>query len=340
MKSKYSKIFLNILIIVLILFLIIFLSVKDNFNEVINRLGTFNIIWLLVSIILMILYWIFKALCLYETTKLVKPDIKFSKCLKIIIVTAFFNGITPFSSGGQPGQIYLITKEKIKVSTATNISLQNFILYQAVLVFLGLIALIINNSLNLLTSNIILEKLIVIGFIANTSVLVILFILSFCKGINIKIINLWIRLLSKLKIIKNKEKTLEKIEKTTHNFYESAILLKDNKTIVVKGLVYNFLGLLFLYSIPLVVFYGLGDYINLSFVESVVTTAYTMIIGAFVPIPGGSGGLEYAFNELFLNFNTDIFVTSAMLVWRFITYYMPLIVGGILLIVYKRGEKK
>ena len=63
----------------------------------------------------------------------------------------------------------------------------------------------------------------------------------------------------------------------------------------------------------------------------IVTSAYIMIIGSFVPIPGGTGGLEYGFTQFYGNFLSGSVLAAVMLVWRFITYYFGIIVGVIAL---------
>ena len=55
------------------------------------------------------------------------------------------------------------------------------------------------------------------------------------------------------------------------------------------------------------------------------------MIGMFVPIPGGTGGLEYAFSNLYSNFITGGILGSLMLVWRFITYFLGIILGAVVL---------
>ena len=54
-----------------------------------------------------------------------------------------------------------------------------------------------------------------------------------------------------------------------------------------------------------------------------------MLIGSFVPIPGGTGGLEYGFTQFFGNFISSSKLMAIMLTWRFVTYYLGLFVGAI-----------
>jgi uncharacterized protein (TIRG00374 family) len=61
-----------------------------------------------------------------------------------------------------------------------------------------------------------------------------------------------------------------------------------------------------------------------------------MLIGSFVPMPGGTGGIEYVFLVFYGNFIKGSRLNAMMLVWRFISFYFGIVVGAILL----GGKKK
>ena len=258
-------------------------------------------------------------------------DISFKKIFKIVFITQFFDGITPSSSGGQPYQIYAFKKEKIHLVDATNIAIQNFIVYQIALVLLGLIAVILNKYLNLFNQLGIIKNLIMLGFIINVIVIIGLFSLAFMKKLNKLIIKLIIKLLAKLKIIKNKEKIINNLNESIEQFHEGAKTLLKNKKDFIKTILYNFIALLLLYSIPVIIIFGLGDYQSMNVLESIISSAHVMLIGTFIPIPGATGGLEYAFTQFYGVFITGTTLTLVMLLWRSLTYYLGVIIGGILL---------
>ena len=124
----------------------------------------------------------------------------------MIIITKFFNGITPFSSGGQPMQIYMLKKEGFRFTKATNIIIQTFILYQAALVVYGLIAIGVNSHFQLFTNVTLLKNLILLGFFMNTVVMMGLIVISFSSKFNHLVVDKSILFLSKLRIVKDKEK--------------------------------------------------------------------------------------------------------------------------------------
>ena len=95
-------------------------------------------------------------------------------------------------------------------------------------------------------------------------------------------------------------------------------------------IIINFIALACLYLVPFALIMGLGETIN-PFI-AVVTSAYVMLIGSFVPIPGGSGGLEYGFVKFFGIFVVGAKLSSIMIVWRLLTYYLGMFLGALFLI--------
>ena len=79
----------------------------------------------------------------------------------------------------------------------------------------------------------------------------------------------------------------------------------------------------------------MGNFTAFTAGVSIVSCAYIMIIGSFVPIPGATGGIEFGFVQFFGNFITGSKLSAMMLVWRFITYYFSLILGAIALNIKK-----
>ena len=280
-------------------------------------------------ILFIICYWLLRSCAVHTFIKMVDKKQKFQNSFLLMLRTQFVNAITPFATGGQPYQIYYLKKCGISLTNSTVIIVENFIVYQIALVTLGLIALFSNLIFHIFSKNALLSHLIAIGFTMNTLVIILLFVVSFGKKINKKIINLGITILTKLKIVKDKQKQLDKWNETINQFHTSASLLLENKSKFTLTILYNFLALLCLYLIPLIVLFAMNDYSSINALEVIVTSAYVMLIGSFVPIPGGSGGLEYGFVAFYGNFITGSVLSAVMLVWRFITYYFGMIIGAI-----------
>lgn len=325
------------LLLLFITIIILYIVLKDDFIDIINILFRINIIYLLISLVIISLNWFFKALSMYFIAKEYSKTIRFSTILRQTVITQFFNGVTPFSTGGQPMEIYMLNKCNVSVARATNIVLQNSMVYQIALVLYGLIALLLNIKLNLFDSISFLKYLVILGFIINTMVCVLIFIVSFSKKTSDFILFMITKIGLKLNIIKDKDKFTEKYKGKIIEFHDSARIYKNNKKLFYIGILLNFISLTFLYSVPFFLALGIGT-IKIPFISATVSSAYTLLVGSFVPIPGGSGGIEYSFTQFFGVFTTSANLSALLLIWRFITYYFGMILGGIVFSFYKGDE--
>lgn len=338
MKNKKIKYIFNFLLIAIVLAIVLYFSLKDNYQEIISTIFKMNYLWILVAILFLIIYRLCTSLGHYYIIKANNGKVSYLKCFQINLMILFFHGVTPFAGGGQPMEIYFLHKEGISVTKATNITLQNFIVYQIALILTGLFALIYNRIFNVFPNDNLIKYLVVLGFLINTLVLVVTFILSFGKKTNKFIIEKGIHFLTKIKIIKDEQKVQDKCQKYLQSFHDNAMELKKNKKIVAFTVLINILGLMTLYSMPYPILRGMN--VNINILKVVTAIAYVMIIGSFVPIPGGTGGIEYSFIFFFQHLISGSILHAAMLVWRLISYYLGMIFGAIALSLYRKKEKK
>ncbi len=330
----------NALVLLIITIIILYFVVKDDFSTIVTTLTTINLAWFFVAVILYFLYVLIKAYVLYLTAKTEKDDFRYPQALKFTWITQFFNGITPFSTGGQPMEIYLLKKDGIKAAKGTSIIMQTFIFYQIALVALGVFAVISNYFFGFFHELPLLRKLILLGFICNTAVAVVLLLVSFSNKANHFVANKVIAFLSKIKLVRKKEQMLENWNQRLDDFYDNATKLRKNKVLFLKGVLLNLLSLTIYYALPLFILYSMHDYTSLTLLKTVTSSAYVLIIGSFVPIPGASGGIEYGFMTFFGTFLVGAKLSVLLLIWRFLTYYLSMIIGAVLFNVYIKEVKE
>lgn len=334
MKNK-SKIIINLIIIFVVLSLVLYFSLKDNYQEIVDNIKNMNIIWLIISIIILIISRIFSAVSSYQMTKANDHHVSFLRAIQINLIIPFFHGVTPFAGGGQPMEIYYLHNEKIPLGKSTNIVLQNFIVYQTALIIISLIAVIYNVIFDLFPANSLIKQLVIIGFIINFLVWLFTLLVSLSKKFNQVILKITLFILKKF----NKPALKEKITRYLSNLHKNATTIIKHKKSSLLSLFANILSLICLYSIPYLVLTGM-DITNLNIIETIVATSYIMIMGSFVPIPGGTGGLEYGYMYFFNYLIGGSILTSSMLVWRFVSYYLAMIIGAIVLALYRKKENK
>lgn len=244
--------------------------------------------------------------------------------------------MTPFSLGGQPFQLYVLKKtSNIDYTTGANILFKDYYSYQMALMFLGIIFVVLDKVFNILTMTSVVGKFMLIGFIINIIITVLQIYLPFSKGSGKKLVNKLVGFLSKIKIIKDREKNEKKLNDSIEKFKVQIHEIAEDPKLMIKCSLLNLIRFLL---------FGLLTYlsfkaVNLSGINVMVATIAMILItimSSFVPIPGASGGMEFGYIAIFSAFVGGPSLTAAMILWRFVHYYLPMIFGSILFVFEKR----
>ena len=323
----------NAILLIVITIIVLYFVLKDDLEGIIDTLKNMDIKYILLALIFYIIYVVLKG---YINYKIIRDPEKVSKkeAISQNIISQFFNGITPFQTGGEPMAVYMLTEQGIPVSKATHYMVQSFIFYQLALVICGFFAVVYNFIFHIFPKVQFLQHLVLLGFLINIGV-VILLLLSYSKQFTNWICNISIKISKKFKHKVKEEDIRQKFEDYHKGFSE----LTSRKRLFIGGVLLNMASLLCLYSVPYFVLLGMGDGTKMTIVETIVSSAYVYLIGAFVPIPGASGGIEYGFTQFFGNFLEGSIISAMLIVWRFLTYYLGVIIGGILFNIRERVKK-
>ncbi|MDD3027874.1 MAG: lysylphosphatidylglycerol synthase transmembrane domain-containing protein [Erysipelotrichaceae bacterium] len=327
--NNRKTIFRNLLLVLLVSGGSIYLLFKDNLGDSLRALKNANLFFVLISFFVMFCYFLVDAMILTKFSKLYNKNYKYSQGLRNSLSAAFFNGVTPFSSGGQFAQVYVFNKQKIKPCESSSILLMGFIVYQTVLVAFSIVVIAFRfKAYRALYSDVFLLTL--VGFLVNFFVIVGLYLGASSSKFQKFISNVVIRLLAKVKIVKNFHDTKIRFEVQLNNFRTEVKHLKKNKRLLIVASIGNVLKLVFIYSIPF--FAGLALNVPLGFsqlFEFIGISSFIYMVTAFVPVPGASGGSEGIYFILFSPLLGGVLTPTTMLLWRIITYYLGLIFGGL-----------
>lgn len=334
MKNKK----LNLSLLILALSLVLYFTLKDNFSSIMHELSKVNILIFALAIFVFILSLMIKSVSLQIFIKEHKKNYSFKSAFCLTLIGQFLNGITPFSTGGQPFQVYLLKKDGHRISDSTSAMVKDSIAYQVALLIMGIFSITLNLVLKTIPVNSSLTLLIIIGFLINIMVLLFLFMIIRMRKTTLSIINKLLLILNKIRK-KNTDQLKKRIEKGLDNFYNCYEELRKNKKQFIITVLTNVINLTLLYMIPYIIFKSLNTN-TFDIMRSIMLTSFVMLMGNFVPIPGATGGIEYGFIKFFGIFNTNISVISgAMLLWRFVTYFFGMLMGFIMLII-KEGTYK
>ena len=268
-----------------------------------------------------------------------KKDIKFKYIFKLGIMTKFFNGITPLASGGQPLQVLEMKKRGIKYTNGTSIVAESYILFQIVLVSFALVSILLNQIFHIFTKIKILKDLTIAGFMLNLMLLLALLYISFSKKAAKKIIRGFINFLYKIKIVKDKDETKRRWDARCENYHKNAIDLYNDKKVIAYGLLCYLLSLIFFHAIPFFIMLALGVK-DINIIKVIIASCYAFIMSCYIPIPGATGGAELCFLGIMANFINEPVLTTTLIIWRFVTYYLPTVVGAIVFNIKKDRQHK
>ena len=169
----------NIIILFILTLIILFFTLKDNYITILNSILRVNIVFLVLSYLLVLSYTFFKSIV---TNNIVNKFsfVKFKDTFIIQLITFFFNAVTPFSSGGQPFQVYMFSKKNVSLIDSTNTILQETIIHQTSLCLIGILALILNKIFNIVSIGSVISIFFIIGFLVN--IIIVLFLLVVSKN--------------------------------------------------------------------------------------------------------------------------------------------------------------
>lgn len=271
-----------------------------------------------------------EALVLQTLLAILGDKPSFFQTLKYSIVGFYFSSITPSASGGQPMQVYYMKKDNINISHSSLAILVTVIIYEIMMVSYALLSLLFNFTF-IKDKMYPIHLLLVFGFALNIILICIMFIAIFSDKLIFKIADFFIKILNKLKIVKDVEKMKEHIIKEVKEYKNGAGLIRQNFKAISKVFLITFIQLTATYSITFFVYkaFGLNE---ISFWRIIALQSILNISVSFIPLPGAVGASEGAFMLVFKNLFPIKLLTSAMLVTRGISFYTLLFISSIFII--------
>lgn len=313
-------------------------ALKDDYNQVLKNLSHVSIGWLLLILFSGVLYYLLQGYMLYIITKPYKEDISLKDGCFNAYIAAFFNGVTPLG-GGQVSQTYAFRKLAIPYQDIASILWKEFFLYQIVVVGYACILIFTHISFSIEHFSAYF-LLVMIGLLINASVILILWTMSHFPKLYTKISSIVVNLAHRLHIVKKKEETLEKWNTQVRYFSKEINKLKQDKKLITKGILINACRQTIYYSIPYLVGIGLGLPLKPEDIMTVlVLSCFIHMLNALTPLPGDSGWTESAFILIFGVLFGNINASSIMILWRTATYYLNILIGGIVFLVFKSQDR-
>ena len=340
-KKTINNPLFNVLVVVIITYLVYKLLLAPNLNDIVSAFNQANPYQITLCILLGLLSVIMGGVALSSYAKLFNPRFSVKAGAEACFIGAMAGGIMPFGSGTQVFQFYVFRKYETESADAISILFIDFIVYQATMILTILSLLLLRFTKFTGVSN--WFWLVILGFIVNSFVLVALVLIAKSKRIHHFVTTNLINLLHRLNIVKDKEKVIHNMNAQIEKFQIATTILSSNRKALGIGVFSNFLRLMITHSLPYFIATALGVHLELyQLIDIIALSAFTAQLNAFFPSPGATGGTEVVFKSMFESIFLQM-TLGVLVIWRFVTYYLIVIVGALLFIgvrQYKPNERE
>jgi len=262
----------------------------------------------------------------------------------------YWDCITPISTGGEPFQIYYLTKHGYSAGHAAGVPFAKSMFWQISTVLVGIIVLCTANISNDVIGTFV-KVAAWIGILGNLLLLLFVLITSTNKKFGSRMIVGGLKLLHKLHIVKNYRASLRKTLNFIGKYQRCIKEFASSPWTIFSQLSLAILTSLAQWSISYFIYLAFNY--NLFLQGGITLYSWWYIVSlavvcdlavSFIPLPGGSGAAEVSFLAIFATLVPDQTAFWALLFWRFFTYYSFIIQGFVLtftdFISGKRKEKR
>lgn len=282
--------------------------------------------WLLCGLGLMALFVCAQAASLSLLLGRCGQKIGLGTSLRSVFIGFFFSGITPSASGGQPAQVWQLSRQGVSAGASAGALLLMQISYQAVMVALGALGLLLCGGAFAEAQGGI-WALLIYGFAAAAAVFFLLFLALF-SGRRLEKTGLrFLRFLGRRGLLRCTQQRCDSFRSQMAQFDACAALLRQNGWVSLALLALTAVEQISRLAIPCAVYAALGltghPLWQLAAAQAVLAVAVDTL-----PLPGAAGASEGVFLAV-QGFFFGPLAVPAMLLCRGISFYAAMAVSGI-----------
>ena len=293
-----------------------------------DMIGSSNKIYVILSIISAVFYVWFESIAIRCILKQAGYLRSRRKCLIYSTADVYFSAITPSASGGQPASAFFMGKDGIPGGTITATLILNLIMYTVSVVFLGAVSLLLQPG-TYASFGISSRILILIGFFGLTLLTIVFLVLLRNGSLIFKPLRHLIDFGHRIKLVRNREATLEKLERIGDDYKTCAGLISNSRRVLLYAFIWNLLQRMNQLVVPSYIYAALGGerskMLSVFARQCLVTIGYNCI-----PIPGGMGISDYLMIDGFTPVMGENMAYSVELISRGITFYICVAISGLI----------
>ena len=321
----------NVVFLLVVFALTIYLVFKgEDMGEMYSYIRKTKIRYWVLAIICVILFIESEAFIIYYMMRALKQGVKLTHCFLYSFVGFFFSCITPSATGGQPAQIYYMKKDDLPIPISTLVLIIVTLTYKFVLVLLGGVVFLIRPQRIMMCLKPVIG-LCYFGWLLNAGCVIFMVLLVVKPQITHNMITALINLLSKMHLIRKKERVLERFDRAMIQYKDVAGFFVSHKLVVLNVLLITLLQRFLLFFVGYLAYRSFGlkqeSMITLVILQGMISVAVDML-----PLPGGMGISEKMFLLIFAPVFGSV-TLPAMVISRGLSYYTELLISAIMTVV-------
>ena len=352
-KFKISgTVIFNIIVAIISVYLVItFIVSEDGLIDLLKSPDNFKWGWIIVGLLVFDCNMVIDAMVTQIYLRAEYPHFRFLDSLKVAFVGVFFGAVTPSNTGGQPMQLYFLSRKNVRVGYGSACMTQKFIVYQLVTTSFSIFAVIFKfGYFRTAFTNFWSSSFIIIGFVVQLAVTAMFLIVGFAEKVTHKLIRLIYRIMVALPFVKEPRRKIMLISREFKMFHSATRMLMSSKSRLAKITLLVMLQIVCIMLVPYFIYIAfempaiaaahgapVGNPLDFLCIQS-----FVLFTSNLVPLPGASGGAELAFSMYFGSYFVIANISKikpAILLWRFITYYGAMLVTAPFSY-YTKGRKK
>ncbi len=342
MKVNWKKL-MSLLLVVVSIAVVIWIAFSNNdLENAWDALGQMKPIWVLGIFGCWFAYMFFDAFCYWIYFHSEGFGISLGRTITASLIGFYYSNITPTSAGGQPMLVNSLRKAGVPVGYGTTAATIRFICNQFAVSFLSLAFWMANRDfVNAQLGDVV--WFIRIGWLINFSGIPLVLLAAFRRNLIQAIALFFINLGVKIHLIKNREGAVTSVTNVLDTYHAGMKELLHRPGRILIQALGAAAGIMGLIGTIYFVYHAFG--FSGTPWYHLITLSFALYVSAcYTPLPGASGAQEGGFLVYYKNVIPANMIGLALLVWRFFTYYMFLLVGVFIVIleriIVSREEKR
>ncbi len=255
--------------------------------------------------------------------------------VKVMFLGKYYDGVTPFASGGQPFQIYYLCKKKdIPKGAAAAIPMARMVGSLSVWCILALVLITFAPRFLAVSSNVVITKTILIvawvSIIFNLSIPIFFAVASFFPKAFMRVMAWGVFVLKKMHIVKKHYAVTLKYVRLARDYCASMREVLKKWKFLFPLLLLCVVESAITASIPFFVVVAVAN-VPLSgelYLQIVCLNVISQFSAYLIPTPGNAGAVETTTSFIFITVSgISNIVGWVILVWRFLTFYIYILSG-------------